>query len=131
MTISFVRLQEYLDLIVSKNGGDISAAPHKRFWSSHANLATRPIPKPKCNGQDIYPIKYTDPSHSRVDADNSPLYVILTSGQGFCGKEQMPPAGPHITDAGYSLNLSDGSVINGTQVVQDIHDWLAAGAPND
>ena len=40
MPISFARLQEYLDLIVTTEGGNTGAAPHKRFWSTHQNLTT-------------------------------------------------------------------------------------------
>jgi hypothetical protein len=131
MTISFARLQEYLDLIVSKEGGNIGAAPHRRFWSSHQSLTTQPLPRPKCQGQDIHPVKFLDVKMTMVDADNSPLYVILTNAQGFCQKDQMPAGGPFITDAGYSLTLSDGTVVTGAQVQRDIHDWLAAGAPDN
>jgi hypothetical protein len=131
MTIKFARLQEYLDLIVSKANGNIAAAPHKRFWNSHQSLTAQPLPSPKCRGQDIFAVKYLDPARTRVDADNSPLYVILTNAAGFCEKGQMPPLGPFITDNGYTLTLSDGTVVTGTQVKKDIHDWLAAGAPNN
>jgi len=131
MTISFARLQEYLDLIVAQNGGDITSSPHLRFWSSHSTLTTQPLPRPKCNNQDIFPVKYLDAARTQVDADNSPMYVILTNAMGFCQREQMPPDGPFITDPGYSLTLSDGTVVTGAQVKQDIHDWLAAGALNN
>jgi hypothetical protein len=59
------------------------------------------------------------------------MYIILTNAAGYCGRKQMPPGGPFITDAGYSLTLSDGSTVTGVQIAQDIHDWLAAGAPNN
>jgi hypothetical protein len=131
MPIPFVRLQDYLDSIVQNAGESPAGAPHKRFWSSYQNLTANPLPNPKCNGQNIFPVKYTDPQHTVVDADGSPLYIILTSANGFCGREQMPPGGPFITDVGYSVTLSDGSTVTGTQIAQDIHDWLAAGAPND
>jgi hypothetical protein len=131
MPISFIRLQEYLDLIVGKNGGNIGAAPHRRFWSSHQSLTSQPLPRPKCNGSDIYPVKYVDATKTKVDPDNSPLYVILTDAQGFCGKGQMPPGGPFITDPNYSLTLADGTIVTGDQVKQDIYDWLKAGAPNN
>jgi hypothetical protein len=131
MTISFARLQEYLDRIVEKEGGNIGAAPHKRFWSSHQSLTEQPLPRPKCQGQDIFPVKYIDAARTKVDPDNSPLYVILTNPQGFCNREQMPPGGPFITDTNYSLRLADGTVVTGGQVKQDIFDWMAAGAPDD
>jgi len=130
MPISFARLQEYLDLIVQNAGDNSATAPHRRFWSSYQNLTANPLPNPKCNGQPIFPVKYTDPQRTTVDADGSPMYLILTSADGFCGRGQMPPGGPFITDAGYSLTLSDGSTATGAQIAQDIHDWLAAGAPN-
>jgi hypothetical protein len=131
MTVAFARLQEYLDLIVSTAGANIANSPHKRFWSTWQTLTQQALPRPKCNGQDIYPVKYIDAQDKTVDADNSPLYVILTNATGFCGKPQMPAGGPYITDAGYTLTLSDNSVVTGAQVAQDIHDWLSAGAPNN
>jgi hypothetical protein len=129
-TISFARLQEYLDLVVKKQGGAVANAPHQRFWKDHDTLTTKPIPRPKCQGQPIFPVKFLDPERTQVDADNSPLFLILTNFDGFCQKEQMPPSGPFITSANYSLTLSDGTVVTGDQVKQDIHNWLAAGAPN-
>lgn len=130
MPITFARLQEYLDLVVDKNGGNIGGSPHKRFWSTHDSLTSQPLPRPKCHSQDIFPVKYLDAAKTQVDADNSPLYLILTSPQGFCEKDQMPPQGPFITDADYSVTLADGTVVTGDQIKKDIHDWLLAGAPN-
>jgi hypothetical protein len=129
--ISFARLQEYLDLVVKKQDGDVTNAPHLRFWKDHATLTMTPLPRPKCQGQPIFPVKFLDPERTRVDADNSPLFLILTNFNGFCQKEQMPPRGPFITAANYSLTLSDGTVVSGDQIKQDIHDWLAAGALDD
>jgi hypothetical protein len=59
------------------------------------------------------------------------LFIILTDAKGFCEKPQMPPFGPMITDAGYKIALSDGTVVNGDQIIKDIHNWLAAGALDD
>jgi hypothetical protein len=131
MPISFARLQEYLDLIVQQEGGDISSSPHLRFWADHQTLTTQPIPRPKCQNQPIFPIKFLNPQRTKVDADNSPMFLILTDVAGFCQREQMPPGGPFITAKDYSLTLSDGTVVPGAQVKQDIHDWLAAGALDD
>ncbi len=131
MTISFVRLQEYLDLIVKKQGGNIANAPHVRFWDSYASLMTKAVARPKCQGQPIFPIKYLDAAKTTVDADNSPLYLILTDALGFCAKEQMPPGGPFLVDADYSLTLADGTTVTGDQVKSDIHDWLAANGPEN
>jgi hypothetical protein len=131
MTIKFARLQEYLDLIVANAGGKINSAPHKRFWASHQSLTAQPLPKPKCHGQDIFAVTYLDAAHTKVDADNSPLFVILTNADGFCEKVQMPPLGPFIDAEGYQLTLSDGTVVKGDQIKNDIHDWLASGAPDN
>jgi hypothetical protein len=131
MPITFARLQDYLDSIVRKAEGNLAAAPHRRFWVTHEALTQRPLPRVKCQGQEIFPVKFLDGKRTQVDADNSPLYIILTDSKGFCEKPQMPPGGPFITDASYSLTLSDGTVVTGDQVKQDIHDWLAAGAPNN
>jgi hypothetical protein len=129
MTIQFSRLQEYLDLIVSNAGGNISGAPHGRFWATHDSLTQQPLPAPKCEGADIFAVKYLDEAHTRVDADNSPLYLILTDPNGFCARPQMPPLGPFITDEGFQVTLSDGTTVTGDQIKNDIHDWLASGAP--
>jgi hypothetical protein len=132
MTITFARLQDYLDSIVRKAQGNLSAAPHKRFWTTHDGLTKQPLPRVKCQNQPIFAVKFLDQKMAQVDADNSPLYVILTNSDGFCGKGQMPPGGPFITDANYSLTLTDGTtVVAGDQVKQDIHGWLAAGALDD
>lgn len=111
-------------------GGNIGASPHKRFWSSHQTLTTQPLTRPKCQGQDIFPVKFLDAERTKVDADNSPMFLILIDPNGFCSREQMPPGGPFITAPNYKLRLSDGTDVTGAQVKQDIHDWLAAGAPN-
>jgi hypothetical protein len=131
MPITFARLQEYLDLMVRKAGGNLGVSPHRRFWTTYEALTQNPIPRPKCQGQDIFPVKFLDEKRTKVDADNSPLYVILTDSNGFCEKAQMPLGGPFLGDNNYSLTLSDGTVVKGDQVKQDIHDWLAAGARND
>lgn len=131
MPITFARLQEYLDLIVRKSEGNLGAAPHRRFWTTHQALTQQPLPRVRCQGQDIFAVKFTDEKQTQVDADNSPLYVSLTESDGFCDKGQMPPGGPFITDANYSLTLSDGTVVTGDQVKWDIHGWLAAGAPDN
>lgn len=130
MTIKFARLQEYLDLIVAKAGGNINIAPHRRFWATHQSLTEQPLPRPKCQGQDIFAVKYLDPQHTRVDAKNSPLFVILTNPDGFCDRPQMPPLGPFITDSDYQITLSDGTIMTGDQIKADIYDWLSSGAPN-
>ena len=131
MPITFARVQDYLNSIVRKAGGNLGVSPHRRFWTTHQALTQQPLPRPKCQGQDIFPVKFLDEKRTQVDADHSPLYIILTDSNGFCGRGQMPPGGPFITDANYSLTLSDGTVVTGDQVKQDIHDWLAAGAPNN
>jgi hypothetical protein len=132
MTITFARLQDYLDSIVRKAQGNLSGSPHKRFWTTHDGLTKQPLPRVKCQDQPIFAVKFLDQKMTQVDADNSPLYLILTDRNGFCGKEEMPPGGPFIIDDDYSLTLTDGTtVVTGDQVKQDIHDWLAAGALDD
>jgi len=79
----------------------------------------------------MFPVGFLDEKKRQVDADNSPLDIILTDSNGFCGRGQMSPGGPSITDANYSLTLSDGAVVTGVQVKQDIHNWFAVGAPDN
>lgn len=131
MAITFARLQEYLDTIVEKNAGDIPNSPHGRFWRSHEALTQQPLPKPKCQGAPIFAVKYLDAANMTVDADGSPLYIILTQVIGFCGRQQMPSGGPFISDPDYSITLPDGTTVPGAQIMSDIHEWLANGAKND
>lgn len=130
MPITFARLQEYLDAIVRQAQGNLSVSPHRRFWLNHEALTQHALPRPKCQQQDIFPVKFLDARRTQVDADNSPLYVSLINSAGFCAKGQMPPGG-FITEPNYTLTLSDGTVVTGDQIKQDIHDWLAAGAQDD
>jgi hypothetical protein len=126
--INFARVQEYLNLVVAKAGDNAANAPHKQFWSSYQTLTTQPLPVVRCQGAPISAIKWLDEAKTQVDADNSPLYVILTNANGFCNKDQMPPGGPFVLDDGYSVVLADGTTVTGAQIAADIHDWLLGGA---
>jgi hypothetical protein len=126
--INFAILQEYLDKLVVKANDDTNNSPHKRFWSDYQTFITKPIPLVKCNGAPIFPIAWRDAAHTQTDADNSPLYLILTQSAGFCNKDQMPPGPPFITDQGYTITLSNGSVVTGKQIADDIHEWITSGA---
>ena len=126
--INFANLQEYLDKLVEKAGDDTNSAPHKRFWSDYQTFITKPLVSVKCNGAPIFPIVWLDAAHTQADADNSPLYLILTQSAGFCNKEQMPPGPPFITDQDYTITLASGNTGTGKQVADDIHEWIKSGA---
>jgi len=41
----------------------------------------------------------------------------------------MPQGGPYITDAGYTVTLSNGVQISGQQIMENIKWWLGNGYP--
>jgi hypothetical protein len=121
--ITFTQIQSYLDTVAGKGTLDITGSPHKVFWKvSYAIFITAAIPHTRCKGNPIPIINTQDPA-------NSPFYIILTSGQGFCNFPQMPVGGPYITDSGYSITLANGTVVTGAQIQKDILDWLTNGYP--
>jgi hypothetical protein len=123
--IKFKQIQSYLDAIAANANLDVVGSPHKSFWNvPYTNFINGVIPKTKCKANPI-------PIINRQDPENSLFYVILTNAQGFCNIVQMPPTGPYITDAGYSVTLPDGTVVTGAKIQQDIHEWLTNGYPEN
>ena len=123
MAITFVRLQEYLNKVAQKANLDAGNARHGVFWNTTYNqFLAGAVPNKHCNGQ-IVPI--IDP----INKLNSAFYLILQ--QGWCSMPQMPKTGPFVTDVNYSITLNDGTVVSGAKILQDVHDWLAAGAPEN
>jgi hypothetical protein len=126
MAITFSRLKQYLDAIAAKGNLDPSDSGHGVFWNTdYASFVKGFVPSKKCGGQPVPIIK-------QPDAVNSAFLQIL---QGtWCtapAMPQMPKTGPFVTDAGYSVTLADGTAVTGETILQDIHDWLAAGAPEN
>lgn len=123
MAISFTRLQEYLDAIAAKGNLDAANSGHRVFWNvSYNDFINGSIPNKHCNSQPI-PI---------IDQNNkvrSAFYQILRGG--WCGMPQMPRTGPFATSDNYSVKLTDGSVITGAKILQDIKEWLESGAPEN
>jgi hypothetical protein len=126
MAITFVRLQEYLNKIADHGHLDPVNARHGVFWNTtYQAFITSTIPNKRCSGQ---PVPIIDP----VTKSNSAFYQILKAG--WCAAPQMPQmprTGPFVTDANYSITLSDGTNVSGSKILQDIGDWLDAGAPEN
>ncbi len=123
MAITFARLQEYLTAISAKANLDPANSRHGVFWNTtyHAFI-TGTVPNKQCKGQAV-------PIVDTANKANSAFNQILRAG--WCGMPQMPKTGPFPTDVGYSVTLSDGSIVTGTQILQDIQEWLEAGAPEN
>ena len=49
--------------------------------------------------------------------------------QGWCQLGQMPQLGPFISDPGYSVKLSNGTVISGADIDANIVWWLTNNIP--
>jgi hypothetical protein len=123
MAITFSRLQEYLTKIGEKANLNPANALHGVFWNTtYDAFVTGVVPNKHCNGQ-VVPI--IDPNNRA----NSAFYLILRAG--WCSMPQMPKTGPYVTDANYSITLSDGTKVTGVKILQDILDWLNAGAPEN
>lgn len=123
MAITYKRLQEYLNAIAAHANLDASNARHGVFWNTtYDAFRNGVVPNKRCNGQ---PVPILDPANKV----NSAFNQILRGG--WCGMPQMPKTGPFATDANYSVTLSDGTKVTGAQILQDINDWLAAGAPEN
>lgn len=126
MAITFKRLKDYLEAIANAGNLDASDAGHDRFWNTdYTKFMNGVVPTKQCAGQPVPIIK-------KPDMVNSAFYLILQAS--WCtapAMPQMPKTGPFVTDDGYSVTLSDGTTVKGATILQDIHDWLAAGAPEN
>ena len=129
MPISYTKVIAYLDAVADKGLLDVANSPHGRFWTgmTHDQFVKGVVPNVLCKGQPIPIIDQSDLAHD--SAANSSFLVALINTTGFCKKKQMPKTGPFITDAGYTVTLSDGSVVSGSTIESDILDWLKSGFP--
>lgn len=123
MTITFLRLQEYLDKIAQKANLDANNSLHGLFWqTTFAKFVAGDVPNKRCAGEPV-------PIIDKIDPTKSAFYQILQ--QGWCAMPQMPKTGPFVSDSNYSITLADGTVVTGQQILSDIHAWLAAGSPEN
>ena len=122
IAVNFSLIKQYLNKIAAKGALDPADSGHGLFWQTDYNsFKTGFVPSKKCGGK---PVPIIDP----VDPAKSAFLQILKSG-GFCGMPQMPKTGPFIDSAGYNITLDDSSIVAGAKILQDIEDWLRAGAP--
>jgi hypothetical protein len=123
MAITFKKLQEYLNAIATNANLDVANSAHGVFWNTtYQAFMDGTVPDKHCNGQ---PVLIMD----AVNKVNSAFNQILRAG--WCGMPQMPKTGPFATNANYLVTLSDGSKVTGAKILQDIQDWLQAGAPEN
>jgi hypothetical protein len=123
MAITFARLKDYLNAIAQNGNLDASRAGHGLFWQTDYNsFFNGKVPSKICNTAPV-------PIINQADKVNSAFFLILKGG--WCTSPvmpQMPKTGPFVTDQGYTVQLPDKSTITGAQILQDIEDWLKAGA---
>jgi hypothetical protein len=121
MPITFVKLQSYLTAIAAKANLDAANSRHGVFWNTtYQGFMTGNVPDKRCNSQPV-PI---------IDQANKPASAFNQILRGpWCGMPQMPKTGPFATDHGYTVTLSDRSTVTGQQILNDIQEWLEAGAP--
>ena len=130
-TITFAKVQDYLDALLSTANGNIGNSPHDAFWRTmtYVEFTTGNVPFTGCHGQ---PIKIIDPTDNGITDPNlqlkSPFYLVLLP-PSFCSKNQMPSGGAFATDPGYTATLPDGTVITGQKILDNIREWLVNGFP--
>jgi hypothetical protein len=108
MAITFKKLQEYLNAIATNANLDVANSAHGVFWNTtYQAFMDGTVPDKHCNGQ---PVLIMD----AVNKVNSAFNQILRA-----------------TNANYLVTLSDGSKVTGAKILQDIQDWLQAGAPEN
>ena len=122
--VVFSDIQMYLEAIANnpKDKRKVDNSGHGRFWNvSYAQFTTGTIPNEDCNGASI-PIVNKNPTQCA-------FYQALKGKSGWCQLGQMPQAGPFITDAGYSVQLSNGTTISGADIDANIVWWLTNNLP--
>jgi hypothetical protein len=118
--VGFARVKDYLNAIADAHGR-ISTSPHRRFWNlSYQIFVDGQVPNVTC---DVQPVPIIDKSAPL----QSPFFLILQAE--WCGMPQMPAGGPFITDADFEVDLPDGSVVTGSEIVADLVAWLTNGYP--
>jgi hypothetical protein len=123
MAITFLRLKEYLDKIDAQGNLSAGGSTHGFFWQiDYDSFITGTVPTKLCEGK---PVPLIDPTN-KLD---SAFFQILQGG--WCEKPQMPKTGPFVTDANYKITLNDGTEVTGQTILNDIKDWLSAGAPEN
>jgi hypothetical protein len=124
--VKYSDIQMYLEAIAN-NPNDkrqVDKSNHGRFWKkTYAQFKNDAVPGEDCNGAPI-PIVNSDPKKCA-------LYQALVSDAGICDKKQMPRGGPFITDDGYTVKLSNGTVMKGSDINANIVWWLTNGMPEN
>ena len=123
----------YLDAIADNAKGSLGGAPHKCWWrvnhdASQPPLAYQDFVTGTVYGVGAIPIIGTDSKQS--NPLKSMFYLLLSTKGGTGGFNQMPWKGPYITDAGFSVTLSNGNTITGADIMANMKDWLGNGYPN-
>jgi hypothetical protein len=122
--ITYADIQSYLEAVANnpQSRRSVDSSGHGRFWEvPYQEFVTGSVPNEQCNGASI---KIVD-----SDPNNCAFYQALRDANGWCNLSQMPMTGPFITDPGYSVVLSSGTVISGADIDANIVWWLTNGMP--
>jgi hypothetical protein len=127
----------YLDAIANNANGNVASAPHGYWWHvnqdiNQAALAYNDFVKGTVFGVtgssgNLIPIIGTD--SKQTDPLQSEFYILLSTRGGSGGFPQMPKGGPFITDADFSVTLSDNTTVTGAQIMTNLEEWLGHGYP--
>jgi hypothetical protein len=116
-TVTFAKIQSYLDAIADAANNDIARSPHDRFWSvSYAQFTTGNVP--------LRPRDPVTPIINRANPTQSSFYqVLLGPFQGF---NQMPDGGPVVNGTVFAVGPAQ---VQGSTILADMLDWLTHGYP--
>jgi hypothetical protein len=122
----------YLDAIGANANNDPGGAPHHYWWhvnhdSGQPPLAYKDFVTGTIFGEGV-PIIGTDSKQSNPLM--SMFYLLLSTKGGTGGFNQMPWKGPYVTDAGFSVTLSNGNTITGADIMANMKEWLGNGYPD-
>src|ERR1043166_8771792 len=127
MATNYSDIIMYLDAIAGNANGSIGGAPHKTWWRQGHIPSGDPLSYEDFVSGTVYGVNV--PIIDQTDPTKSKFYVLLTTSGGADGYNQMPWRGPYITDQGYEVQLSNGDVITGSQIMENIEGWLSGGYP--
>jgi hypothetical protein len=127
----------YLDAIANNANGDVASAPHGYWWHVNQDINQAPLAYNDfvtgtvfgVTGSSGNPIPIIGTDSKQTDPLQSEFYILLSTPNGSGGFPQMPKGGPFITDAGFSVTLSDNATVTGAQIMTNLEEWLGHGYP--
>lgn len=118
----------YLEAIAGNANKDPGNCVHHYWWHVSPHRANSgPLSYKDFTTGTV--VGFSVPIIYQPTPSQSLFYLLLSTPGGSGGYPQMPKDGPYITDAGYSVQLSNSTTITGAQIQANIKEWLGNGYP--